>query len=301
MESYIANFCFERSKDKTEDRNCLVLYAISERGSFGPLYIVRPEFRYASRNSYTQERANELIKMFKSQFAGQHTASTELDSDENQFRIHFVGADELSKFIESRYKYKFYRQPQTEYFRTMFEGQHNKLIFSEQIEECLVSQKDINKQIRQFYTDYIFPLRQIDRQYAMTHNDAFVWQKLNKKSKQALLEKIVRNKEKIQAVNSLYSEFKSQQVSDTDLKHKLSKILDASKTTKNVSERVYRVFNTPEELLETDKDSFYAIKQIEAKTAELDKKIKKVAEKNSCVLDIEDLVARLFVESGVVI
>jgi len=298
MEHYIASFCFEKSKNKTEGKNYLVIYTITENGSFGPLSMRMPEYRYVSKNHYSHERANWLLSEFYQKVDFSYESRLFFDNDTNSYRIHLLGGENLSKHIETKYKYKFFRQPQTDFFRTMFEGQDFKIPIAPELEEYLVDQKELNSAVRALFHDFVMPMRTIEREYALTHQDALTWINLKQKDKESLIRKIIRNKEKFAQVMELYKKFGEGTMQDNVLKEELSKILDKSKQKKNISDRVYRVFHTPDNLLGED-GLTKVVQEIEKKNSELDRKIKTSNKKNCCMLDLESMCARLMLESSI--
>jgi len=303
MEHYIANFYFEKSKQKTNGKNYLVLYTVTENGSFGPVYVRKPEYRYVSKNSYSLEKAKYLTGLFDERFSFPHESNFFFDSDTNNYRIHIIGDEELSKYIQTKYKYKFFRQPQTDFFRTVIEGQDLRLDISSELEECMIWQKELNTKIRNFFSEFVMPIRSIKREYAISHKDAVAWLKLKEKSKENLARKVIRNRNKFIEVWEWYSEFSEKQIriTDRELKDKFSQILGSSKQTKNVSDRIYRIFCTPDQLLEVKPGMDKSMEEIEELGTELDEKIKKIHEDNKNVVDLNDMCAKLMLESGLLI
>ncbi|MBW2995423.1 hypothetical protein KY312_03645, partial [Candidatus Woesearchaeota archaeon] len=277
MEHYISNFTFERSRYKTNGRNYLVVHTITEKGPFGSVYLACPEFRFVSKNHYTLDRANELLERTKNDFNFSYIPSIHHDLDFNGYRIHFVGNSELAKHIEKKYKFKFLRQPQTEYVRTVFEGQHKKLEIMVEVEKAIIEQKKLNNKIRDFYSRFIMPIRSIKREYCISHKDAMLWISLKKKCKKEFVRKVIRNKSNFEKIWKIYE--KDGNMSDEYLLENLNKIFENTKKKDSI-ERFFRILRTPAELLENKKGIDSVLQVIKEQNEELDELVKEVHEDN---------------------
>jgi hypothetical protein len=286
MGHYLSNFDFEG--------NYLKIYTVSEKGRFGPVFIKYPQHRFVSFNYYSKKRAQELIDMLRGIYSGEFQSEILLDRDFGKFRIHFTGSSDFAKYFKARYGRKFLELARTSYFRTRFEGQE--LQTGTDLESCLTMQKELNTRIRDFFSKYVMQMRLGDCPVA--HKDALSWLCLEQKSRENLLKKIIRAKAKIAAVSDIYEKFRSGKIQQCELGGELSALLDTGKST-NISDRVYRVLNTPENLFEARQGIDNELAEIEKANKEIDGSAKCICESNRSEVCLEEMCANLYVEKGI--
>ena len=284
MEAYLANFFFEKNAN-TKGIHYLVIYAVSDKGPLGPVYIRKPEFRYISKAVYGLDEAKKIIGAAaqESNCAFDSNIACDTNYSSGRYRIHLTGEAGLSGFLDANYKNKFEKVSLTEYFRTFFNGQ--KLLDFSNIENLLLGQKELNTRLRAFFTEYVMPIRFFDRDYAITQKDALLWLGLAEKNKQNLIKKVIRNKKKEKDLLEIAE--KSEKLEDEELSKKIASVVEKP----NLAERLFRIMRTPDKLIARDVP---ATDELNDKCKELDAMIKKIHEENYASIFLEDMCVRLF-------
>jgi hypothetical protein len=297
MEHYLANFDFEKNKNKTAGNNYLVIYTLTEAGPFGPVYVRSPEYRFRSKYSFELDKAKSLLAKYEKEFDFPCEINLFFDSDFGKYRIHVVGEEALSKYMKTHYKFKFYPQSQTELLRALFQGQGKKIDVSSDLEKCMVGQKHLNDLIRSFWDNYVMPLRSSEREHILTHRDAVLWLNLDERNAENLLAKIIRNKKWTKEVFELYQEHQEEGLSDEILQQKVTAII-GKKKAETIYDRIYRFFHIPAGLLLGDAELDKGLQQIRDANNSLDSDLKKLDGDNRSVLDLENMCVKIFIERG---